>query len=49
MYNNFKAAPNLGNRGKINENVFFPLRMVTLHVFEILSDFLTPLTVKRNI
>jgi hypothetical protein len=22
MYNNFKAAPNLGNRGKINENVF---------------------------
>jgi hypothetical protein len=43
MYNNFKAAPNLGNRGKINENVFFPLRMVTPHVFEILSDFRTPL------
>ena len=39
MYNNFKAAPNLGNRGKINENGFFPLRMVTPHVFEILSDF----------
>jgi hypothetical protein len=32
MYNNFKAAPNLGNRGKIND-FFFPLRMVTPHVF----------------
>ena len=43
MYNNFKAALNLGNREKINENVFFPLRMVTPHVFVILSDFRTPL------
>jgi hypothetical protein len=25
MYNNFKAAPNLGNRGKINE-FFFPIK-----------------------
>jgi hypothetical protein len=27
MYNNFKAAPNLGNRGKINE-IVFPIKEI---------------------